>query len=57
MDCIAQVVSCCVYYKPQEIIQHIIGNIQYVFDYCYTLCVHLILLKSSMALESYLRFA
>ena len=35
--------------KPQQIMQHMHGNIQYFFDFWADLFVHLLLLKSSMA--------
>ena len=43
-----QVVSCCVYDKSKRIMQHMHGNIPYLFDLCADPCVHLLLLKSFM---------
>ena len=45
------VVSCCVYDKPQKIMQHKHGNIPLIFDCLADLVVHLLLLKSSMTVE------
>ena len=51
MDVSAQVVSCCVHDKPPKIMQHMHGNILYMFDCWTNLVVHLLLLKSSLILS------
>ena len=44
----AQVIICCVYDRPKKIMQHMDGNIPFMF-YCWAdPGVHLLLLKSSM---------
>ena len=45
---LAQVLICCVYDEPQKPMQHMHGNIPYLFDSCADTFVHLLLLKSSM---------
>ena len=45
----AQVVSSSVFNKPPKIMQHMHGNIPYMFDYWADPVVHLLLGKSSMA--------
>ena len=42
-------VSCCVYHNPEKIMQHMHGNIPYLFDFWANPFVHLILLRSYMA--------
>ena len=45
---LAQVVSYCVYDKPQNIMQHLNGNIPYMFDCWADPVAHRFPLKSSM---------
>ena len=45
----AQVVSCCVFYEPNKIMQQVNGKFSYMFDGWTDLLDHLLLLKSSMA--------
>ena len=44
----AQAVSCCVYFKPQNIMQHMHCIIPYMFDCWANRVDHLLLLKTSM---------
>ena len=44
----AQAVSCCVYAKPQIMMQHMDDIIPYMFDCWAAPVVHLLLLKSSL---------
>ena len=45
----AQVVSCCVFYEPNKIMQQVNVKFSYMFDGWTDLLDHLLLLKSSMA--------
>ena len=40
--------NCCVYEKPEKIVQYMHGNISFMFDCWADPVVHLLLLKSSM---------
>ena len=48
----AQVIGCCVYDKPQKNMQHMHGNIPYLFDFWADLVVHLLLQKSYITLTT-----
>ena len=43
-----QAVSCCVYNNTNKVIQHMHGNIPFMFDCWADSVLHLLLLKSSM---------
>ena len=45
----AQMSNCCVYEKPEKIVQYMHGNISFMFDCWADPVVHLLLLKSFMS--------